>query len=343
MRSLRCPECQSELPLDPLQPPPVTLCPICSKPIRLTPLPPEEPPRVPLNLPHFKPDRYHPDGGFSASGLVALAGALALAAVGLGWLASFIGQWFYFVLIFPAAIGGGLYSTGWVVAKKLPMRNPVLGGVLGMLSGILAILAMHYSNYVRDIEKAVEVLQPADPAQVKKLLKEKIHFGQYMDDRAKAGVRIGDPGLNLGHLGSWLYWIAELALVVWLACAGVASAAQRPFCPACNSWKEVRLLGALPDLPSVFEALETGDLTQLAARIAEEGAKPLVLNAAICPRCTTAADLPITLARVTRDNQNQIKLEELLHLTYPGEALAAFQAIFQGETPINPNASGTPS
>src|SRR5881628_3245839 len=98
MRSLQCPECHAELPFDPDRPPSMAICPACSKPIRLTPLLAEAeppPPRVPPTLPRFEPEPYQPDGGFSVVRLPLLMGVLLVAALALGWLASFIGQWFY--------------------------------------------------------------------------------------------------------------------------------------------------------------------------------------------------------------------------------------------------------
>lgn len=338
MRQLHCPECQRELPFDPDRPPAVTICPACSKPIRLAPLPPDEaepPPRVPPTLPRFDAEPYHPDGGFSVARLPILLGALLVVAVALGWLSSFIGQWFYLVLIYPMAVGAGLAVTGLWAGRVAQMRNPLLGGLIGLLSAAVAITAMHYFDYQRHIKKATaEVLAiphagpRLTPAEVETILREAVSFGRFMNLQAEAGVRIGsDNGLNLGFVGSWIYWAAELLVVACMASAGVYRSTREPFCRECSSWKTTRTIGVLPETADLIEAMRTGDLTRAAADAAKPGVGILLLNAAVCPQCDTRSPLAVKLERVVKDNENNVKKEEVLHVTYPGEALPSLEAV----------------
>src|SRR5262245_30115975 len=101
----------------------------------------------------FVPETYRPEGGFSLVGLPILLGLLCAAGVGLGWLASFIGQWFYLIVLFPAGIGIGLILVGSTVGHLAKMRSPGLGVLLGLVSPGVALLAMHYSNYQRFLKR----------------------------------------------------------------------------------------------------------------------------------------------------------------------------------------------
>ena len=56
----------------------------------------------------FTPEDYKAEGGFSLLGVPVLLAALCVAAVGLGWLASYIGQWFYLILLFPIGLTSGI-------------------------------------------------------------------------------------------------------------------------------------------------------------------------------------------------------------------------------------------
>jgi hypothetical protein len=72
-------------------------------------------------------------------------------AVALGWLASFIGQWFYLVFFFPIGLGFGLVLVGVAVAGLAKMRNIGLGALLGLVAGVLTMVTMHYCDSWRNI------------------------------------------------------------------------------------------------------------------------------------------------------------------------------------------------
>lgn len=90
---------------------------------------------------------YRPDGGFDLRGLVMLTCALILAGGVLGFVAHFISQWFYLIVMFPLAIGLGVGVAGAQVARIARVRNPWIGGLAGLAAGIFAMAMMHYFDY----------------------------------------------------------------------------------------------------------------------------------------------------------------------------------------------------
>jgi hypothetical protein len=267
----------------------------------------------------FSPEEYKAEGGFSLLGVPVLLAALCAAAVGLGWLASFIGQAFYLILLFPIGIGAGLVFVGLLVGKPTKMRNPLLAGLFGLISSAVAIVSLHYFDYQRTIAGG-----PIPGIN---------SFLDYMHLRATIGETIsgsnGKGGFNLGYIGSCIYWGVELLIVAFMATLGMIGAAVEPFCSVCNSWKKERKLGQLdPKEGDVAALLREGEIERLKDHDPSPTAGELVLNATVCPNCN--ADVPITvkLVSVTRNAKKEEERKELVHLTYPGEALADLEAVF---------------
>ncbi len=199
--------------------------------------------------PHFQTEPYVPDGNFPPLGLALTLGGGLAAAVLVGFLASFIGQWFYLVVLFPLLIGAALGGIGMTFIKIGKLRSPLLAGIAAGLSGIMAMGTMHYVNYQRSLDDAAKAL-PFDRGELEK----RISFVKYLDLSAEEGVTINraahnDKGMNLGYVGSYLYWLAEVIGVAAVAWAMMRTAAAAPFCIGCNTWKNERRLAtvAVPD------------------------------------------------------------------------------------------------
>jgi hypothetical protein len=263
----------------------------------------------------FVPEDYKPDGGFSPLGLPVLLVALCVAAVALGWVVSFIGQWFYLILIFPLAIGLGLVVVGLFLGHLCKMRSLAVSGLLGLIASVVALVAMHYFDYRREFSG---VPTPT--------------FLGYLDLKATQGVEIssrGGSGLNLGYVGTWVYWAVEFLAVAALATLGLVGGAAAPFCPACNSWKVDRKLGTLRarggDLVVLFRE---GEIDRLADHepLGRDG--ELIVTAAVCPNCGDESPIDVKVEERTKDGEGNESTNELAHLTYPGEALAEFEAVF---------------
>jgi hypothetical protein len=296
----------------------------------------------------FVPEEYAPEGGFSAAGLPVLLAGLCAAAVGLGWLASFIGQWFYLILVFPAAIGLGLIGAGVLLGRLTKMRSPGLAVLFGLLSAAVAILAMHYFNYQRFLKQREEILksmpdlddpqaQPlnakeAEAVQFFRDARAVNSFPSYMTFEARQGVTLsgrGKSGLNLGWTGTWIYWGLELAGVAAMAIFGLIGGAAAPFCATCKDWKQERPLGTLkPKDTDVAAILRGGEIERLKAYDPALAGGNLLVTAAVCPRCLGESPISVRLVHVSQNEKGEELQTELAHVTYPGAALAEFEVLF---------------
>ena len=266
-----------------------------------------------------KPVEFQADGGVSLIGLPILIVALLVGAIALGWLASFIGQWFYLVFFFPIGLGFGLVLVGVAVAGLAKMRNIALGALLGLIAGVLTMVTMHFFDYWRTTAGVPGAAS--------------VTFLQYMDRQATEGVVIGSRGggFNLGYVGSWVYWIVEMLIVAGISLLGMAGSAMNPFCVKCDRWKDERKLGTVDhDNPDLIKGYFTeGDLESLREFI------PLTsipgrfhFTAHVCPNCRHREAIVVKLEDKTSDGQGQESTTELAQLTFPGAALRDFESMF---------------
>lgn len=294
-----------------------------SVPSAITPEPvPEEAPPPP---PRFEVQPYTPDGNFPPLGLALTLGGGLAAAVLVGFLASFIAQWFYLVILFPFLIGMALGGIGMAFIKVGKLRNPLLAGIAAGLSGVMAMGAMQYFNYQRTLDTAAKTL-----AVDRSELESQISFAQYIDLRAKEGVTISraghnkDKGMNLGYVGSYIYWLVEMTIVAGTAWAMMRKSAAAPFCVSCNSWKNERSLAMLtvPAEDMAVQAVQEGDVVSLLACAGPLQPVGLLLKTAVCPHCGAEGEVDITLERVTKNSKGQQQKTTVTRATYPGEVLS---------------------
>ena len=58
-------------------------------------------PARPVNHPKFDVQPYQPDGGFTASGLVTMLGAMLAGGAAVGFAAHYVANFFYLIILFP--------------------------------------------------------------------------------------------------------------------------------------------------------------------------------------------------------------------------------------------------
>lgn len=287
-------------------------------------LPPETAPEAaPPPPPRFEAQPYAPDGTSPPLGLALTLGGGLAAAVIVGFVASFIGQWFYLVLLFPAVIGGALGVVGMVFIKVGKLRNPLLAGIAAGLSGVMAMGTKHYVDYQRFIDNVQQKL-PLERGELEKL----ISFPKYIDLMATEGVTISraahnDKGMNLGYVGSYIYWLVEMAIVAGIAWILMRIAAAEPFCVGCNSWKDERRVAEMkvPTEDMAVRAVQDGDVVKLLQCAGPIQADGLVIKAAVCPNCGGEGEVDIILDRLTKNAKGEWSATTLTRMTYPGEVL----------------------
>jgi hypothetical protein len=327
-----------------------------------------------VNYPSFPVQPYRSDNGFSAPGLIMLITAMTLAGAVLGYVAHFIGQWFYLILLFPIGIGFVLGLVGQAMVKQGRIRNALIGGLAGIFGGVAAMTMMHYFDYQKfqkdiasaEIDEGYRELAKLPPGESKAAVRELFDLGDqadvlrlidllrvdsfmsYMDAEAKQGVQIkratrgSDAGLNLGYWGSWIYWIIEALVVAGITFVTVKSSTAEPFCSGCGVWKQPVVLGSFSGDPAqATAALESGDLNQLAAAGATAGAGPLTVSMAQCVGCTSHGSLDLKLEALAVNSKGQTERKQLAHTSYPPESLQHLQQVFAAP-PLATSAEAAP-
>lgn len=274
---------------------------------------------TPTPAPRFDAVPYTPDGGASPLGLALVLGGTLLAAVVIGCLVGIIKQGFYLVLIFPMLIGAAVGGVGMLLIKLGKVRSVPLAGMAAVLGGIMAMASMHYFLYQRFLDKVPGLRAVAGAVG--------FDFFTYLDLLAKEGVQIGKPGqkngMNLGYIGSYIYWSVETLLVAGVAFAMMRARARHPFCRECRLWKEEKPLAmvATPTVSMAEEALREGQLASLLECAAPVAAQGLLLKVAACPQCGSEGEVDVTLEHLTQNAKNERQVKRITQVTYSGEVL----------------------
>lgn len=311
---------------------------------------------------------YSPDGGCSALGWGLMLGASTATGVVIGALAGFVSQWFYLVLFFPLGMGVVIGSAGIFAIKQGKVRSEWLAIFAGCLAACATVWGMHYTEYQlflahrasevgeEDLKAMIEVAEQFEQLKARRdELDENLrdfiqfleqnpltlrslqvkNFWDHLELAAHEGVTItstragGGGGMNLGYVGSYIYWAGELLVIAVIAFCMMSPAASEPFCLGCENWKEWQPLGCLtPDPHAAKAALSSGDLGALARLSPTAFAGHYMVTAAVCPRCGEQSPADLKLEEVTVNEKNEPVRKNLLLVTYPGEALPLIRKMF---------------
>ncbi len=314
-------------------------------------------PTTPTKLPKYDVRPYRPDGGFTASGLITMLGAMLVAGAAIGFAAHFVSKLFYLIILFPILIGLFLGAVGTRLVKFANLRNPLLGGLAGLVGGAAAMTMMHYFDYhsfrnaqLAAIDESPELREVRDytPAQREAIIAEEAPedraearafleamavrgFVDHIDYSARQGVEIkkgGGKGLNLGYVGTYIYWLVEMLIVAGITFAMVRKQTTEPFCTDCALWKPYRRLGAFGGTSDVAQAgVTSGDVNAIAA--AQPGAinSPLELHVAECANCKRA-DAAVKLELLSTNEKGNLERKVLAHTVWPAEAVPVLDNLF---------------
>lgn len=325
--------------------------------------------------------------GLSIRG-AALLSAVVLAALPVGALAAIVGERFYLIVLFPVLMALAVGGVGWWVTLRLRMAVPWLNVAAGALAGMLVVFSMHYVTYLQFERELVGVdeevrhlarnlpefearlaageLSPgegelvesmrADPVFAEALVVES--FRDFMRWHAAGGVVVGpaaqafadadDGGVNLGGIGTWIYWVVELGLVGVLVAGIMHMAATGGLvCSRCRQPKAFRGLGAVDgSLEVAGSALDSGDVGRLHAMLAEATRADHFLCIYRCERCRDAAPIEAVLgeAVAVTASPDQGVVTRKWTVAYPGEAWAAFEELIPDmpDAGMKPNPGAVP-
>ncbi|MDD4890771.1 MAG: hypothetical protein PHU85_12680, partial [Phycisphaerae bacterium] len=254
--------------------------------------------------------------------------------------------------LFPVGIGFAVGFAGSKVTTKSKVRSPLIGGLLGFVCGVAAILCMHYfdyRSYLDEMQKGeiARIIKMSDAefesgiaevaAEDQRVLRltrtavRKGTFAAYMDLQAEFGVELKrtassskSGGMNLGYIGSFIYWIVEVLIVAGIAFVLVRSAASEPFCGQCNQWRVAQPLGAVND--DGVAAIAAGNMPALSAAMATGLPARLPVGAYVCPGCGVAGDVDVKVVRQTVNKKGEKSTEVLAFVTYPPNSVEQLAA-----------------
>ncbi|MDB5310035.1 MAG: hypothetical protein JWO38_4237 [Gemmataceae bacterium] len=200
-------------------------------------------------------------------------------------------------------------GVGGRLAKN---RLRVALAVVAAGCALVSVLVVHYLNYL------AVVAAPNVPP---------IGFWEFMDLRAEEGVRIGKAGAgdnksNLGYTGTIIYWAIEAVVTAAAAAAVAVGLVSSPFCEGCNAWKKKRKLGPFRVEPVVAaQAVAAGIPAAVVAPV--DGQKKVTMTIYTCPHCGDQGTIDVSLTGSHTEGKQTANYS--VFMTYPGEALAAFE------------------
>ncbi len=306
----------------------------------------------------FEVEPYRTDGGISLGGAFQLIGLLGLTGIILGAIASYISQYFYLILLFPFGIGIVVAFVGNFCIRKFHIRRPLTCGVAGFVAGCLAMISMHYFDYQRfdstlqqGIGEGLPVLRemalnfealkenlasaPDDERETIQIFVDEVNANPlfleallvdslpgYIEFQAKQGVTIGRGGrggVNLGSIGSYVYWGMEAIIVAGLAFVVMKGTANEPYCTGCNEWKVAEAWGPLSAGEAVTEAIKAGRVEKFSFDPNLAG-KQVLVTAFRCQECEDESNVDVRVEAISLNNKGEVTRNQLTQVTYPGLA-----------------------
>jgi hypothetical protein len=285
-----------------------------------TPSPPPALPQQRFDVTPFRSDGATPPAGVGLTLLYTVGAALAV-----GMIVSYLHQWIYLVLIFPLLMGGlvGAATAGGIRMGKV--RSALLAGFIGLAGGALVMLVSYYADYRLALQQLARLFPGAQF--------DDVTFLKFMDVRATEGVAIGkvgggDKGMNLGYVGSYIYWLVEIGCAAAIAFSIARLPASLPFCTGCQGWKESHELGAalLPPTAAV-DLMNQGEIHRFLDPSLATGT-PVAFKAHTCQNCGEESTVEINLRELTVNAKGEQKERDLGTWTYPGHSLPVWHQLF---------------
>jgi hypothetical protein len=235
--------------------------------------------------------------------VLSLLGALLILLIGgglLGIVIGLVGSFFYLAILFPIGMGFGASLVAGPAARTARVRRNEQVLLVFVLAGLVVYGSFHYGRYIMfqlgtwlelSSTEAVQTSGTEIDFKVAKVIadyalkKETGHTGflGYMLYRAKTGISIGrfysENRLQLTGLLAWLYWAAELGLVLYIARGGVKDFGKAPYCEACGKrlGHERHLGGTVPaNEPLLLDMLGRHDLAGLGELLVRDAGLPSV-------------------------------------------------------------------
>ena len=269
----------------------------------------------------YHPKKHRSDGGFRRESIQMLFGTLFVAAVALGCLASFLGQWVnvYVPFLMALILALILALIGRLIGRWTHLRNGFLAGLAGLFAGTVSILSMHSVDAVRFLihERVMQSNPRSDD------ISRDEHLSKH---RAES---VGNDGLVFGQHRWWIYRGLEMVLVAGSIFFVLIGGTLKPYCSTCQKWKAYRELGTLQEKDGrALKCLANGDLPGLLRHQSSPLGGDRLLSIAECPVGGAKCPITVKLEAIGYTTKKEIERKELLEMTYPGAAVADLESLF---------------
>ena len=243
-----------------------------------------------------------------------------------------IGTFIYLVIVFPIIIG---FLGGYIItenAKYTKARNASLIIITSVLTSFILFGTIFFTRYVGlQVITAKEVFGGYSDENLKsaKVLVEYSlekdtgypGFVGYILFKANRGVSIGrisrTDALNLGSIFTWLYWLVELGVIVFITIFMSRDISKKRFCEFCNSWYPgQRHVGGIPAAREfeILNLIKLNDYTGVGHALEENTAVPSTeFYVQSCTSCEKNTSF-LSVAKARRDH-GKLTFTDVLNAT----------------------------
>jgi hypothetical protein len=266
---------------------------------------------------------YKPSNISPVNGTQLLLFSSILGAVISGGILSFVSQFFYLIILFPAVLGGCIGLSSSIGVNKGKVRNSLVAGAVAAIAAVVGYGSLNYGQYLSFKQSLTEEITKAGNLegqtpdqiidQILKVETGNTGFIGYMQNSAKQGLKITRSGrgngIKLDQTFTLIYWLIELTIIEGIAVSMAVGAAREPFCEESQDWfgEEAYLARVeLADQNQLIEALNA-DRYDVAATLLkiDEQMEPPLLDLTLRLSSSAIYDRFLTVKRTTVNNKGE--------------------------------------
>jgi hypothetical protein len=281
---------------------------------------------------------YHPSGKIPSASYLKILLSAIIGGPAVGGLTYLVSHVFYIIFLFPVGMGfaGAVLMSMVVTGGKV--RNPLVAGFTGLLTGFSIYGSMHYFDYMEFQNTArSEIIKEAKTRPELQEINPAIVTDEILQSRTKSTGFMGFVKYKTnGDLGTQIYWLLELGIiqgiVVYVALAG----AKEPFCESSNDWyKSAENVGNVdPSAASIFLELlhsgrfaEAGTLVHRDPQLIKIRGNSLIVTKQVSPG-DPQADVFLKISKAKPDGQGNFVPQDFMTGLLPTEDYQSFQQEF---------------
>lgn len=272
---------------------------------------------------------YQPSNQVPFTGLLLLAGAAVLGGAAIGVAVHFAAKLVYLIILFPLLMGGAAGLLLKFAIKIGKVRSPAMAMIFAVVAALVIYASYWTAEYVgfrADIRQYInEEYGQQDQADIDAFIDDVLieetgttGFAGFFLFTSKEGVTLSRAGfssgggINLGEIGSYIYYLIELIIILVAAIGPARKTALQPFCETCDVWYgNEQFIGGAPldQTETVSAMLDSGQFNDLGTRLGAVMPPSVSLFSRICENCrATGTHLALKRITLNRKGQKEIKV-----------------------------------